>query len=147
MESLLHNLKRFAQVLQRIFCNLFAYNPSKEICTFLVFLYYKLGYLIICKFLCIFGMARWRAFQRCIFYPFLDIFCKHFIKWIFQKISNFANLHFLQILKVEHKSFPMMYHLAYLDIKHGNSRGGKVKFCPPPSAYPDFQVFKIQVIC
>jgi len=25
----------------------------------------------------------------------------------------------LQILKVEHKSFPMMYHLSYLDIKHG----------------------------
>ena len=29
---------------------------------------------------------------------------------------KFAN--FLQILKVEHKSFPMMYHLSYLDIKH-----------------------------
>jgi len=33
--------------------------------------------------------------------------------------SIFANLQmFLQILKVEHKSFPMMYHLSYLDIKH-----------------------------
>ena len=26
---------------------------------------------------------------------------------------------FLQIIKVEHKSFPIMYHLSYLDIKHG----------------------------
>ena len=26
---------------------------------------------------------------------------------------------FLQILKVEHKTFPMMYHLLYLDIKNG----------------------------
>ena len=34
--------------------------------------------------------------------------------------SIFANLQiFLQILKVEHKSFLMMYHLSYLDIKHG----------------------------
>ena len=32
----------------------------------------------------------------------------------------FANLQiFLQIHKVEHKSFRMMYHLSYLDIKNG----------------------------
>ena len=30
----------------------------------------------------------------------------------------------MQILKVEHKSFLMMYHLSYLDIKHGILRGG-----------------------
>jgi len=36
------------------------------------------------------------------------------------KNSIFANLQIcLQILKVEHKSFLMMYHLSYLDIKHG----------------------------
>ena len=44
-------------------------------------------------------------------------FCKHFY-------YIFANLQiFLQILKVEHKSSPMMYHLSYLDIKHGIQRG------------------------
>ena len=43
------------------------------------------------------------------------------------KNSIFANLQIiLQILKVEHKSLPMMYHLSYLDIKHG--------------MYPGFQV-------
>ena len=49
-------------------------------------------------------------------------FCKHFYyktgfcdkKINFRKFANF-----LQILKVEHKSFLMMYHLSYLDIKHG----------------------------
>ena len=36
------------------------------------------------------------------------------------KNSIFSNLQFfLQILKVEHKSFLMMDHLSYLDIKHG----------------------------
>ena len=38
---------------------------------------------------------------------------------------------FLQILKVVHKSFPMMYQLSYLDIKHGIQRGGAN--WPPPS--------------
>ena len=37
-----------------------------------------------------------------------------------KKSSIFANLQiFLQIIKVEHKSFPVMYHLSYLDIKQG----------------------------
>ena len=41
------------------------------------------------------------------------------------KNSIFVNLQiFLQILKVEHKSFLMMYHLSCLDIKHGIKRGG-----------------------
>ena len=40
--------------------------------------------------------------------------------WILQKNSIFANLQIvLQILKVERKSFPMMYHLSYLDLKLG----------------------------
>jgi len=49
-------------------------------------------------------------------------FGKHFyyITGFCDKNSIFANLQiFLQILKVEHKSFLMMYHLLYLDIKHG----------------------------
>ena len=49
-------------------------------------------------------------------------FCKHFYyktgfcdnKFNWCKFANFG-----QILKVEHKRFPMMYHLSYLDIKHG----------------------------
>ena len=54
--------------------------------------------------------------------------CPSFAK----KNSIFANLQiFLQILKEEHKSFPMMYHLSYLDIKHGDLEGGG-QIDPPP---------------
>ena len=66
-----------------------------------------------------------------------------------KKFNFFKFAIFLQILKVQHKSFPMMYHLSYLDIKHRIQRGGGVKLTPPP-AYPGFQVpqqrqgFKIQ---
>ena len=116
--------KRIAQVLQRNFRKLFANNPSKEICTFLVFLNYTSGYLKFCKKFCIFEMAWSRAFQKCIIFHFLEkkIFANIFtIKLDFAKKSSiFANLKiFLQILKVKHKSFPMMYHFSYLDIKHG----------------------------
>ena len=54
--------KRIAQVFQRNFCKLFANNPSKEICTFLVFLHQTSGYLKFCKYFCIFEMAWSRAF-------------------------------------------------------------------------------------
>ena len=81
-------------------------------------------------------MAWSRAFQKCIICHFLD---KFFFANIFTKKldfaikkSIFANLQiFLQILKVEHKSFLMMYHLSYFDIKHGIYRG--VKLTPSPS--------------
>ena len=72
----------------------------------------------------------WRsmAFQKLIFYHFLDkFFLRTFLlnNWILQKNFNFCKFAiFLQILKVEHKSFPMMYHLSYLDIKHRIQRGG-----------------------
>ena len=71
-----------------------------------------------------FEMAWSWDFQKCIIFHFLDkfIFANIFtIKLDFAiKNSIFANLLiFLQILKVEHKSFLMMYHLSYLDIKHG----------------------------
>ena len=49
-------------------------------------------------------------------------FCKQFYNTaIFcdKKFTFCKFAHFLQILKVEHKSFLMMYHLSYLDIKHG----------------------------
>ena len=76
-------------------------------------------------------MAWSRAFQKCIICHFLD---KFFFANIFTikldfgiKNSIFANLQiFLQILKVEHKSFLMMYHLSYLDIKHGFREGGQI---------------------
>ena len=42
--------------------------------------------------------------------------------------SSFAN--FLQILKVEHKAYPMMYRLSYLDIM-GFRRGWGVNLTPP----------------
>ena len=46
---------------------------------------------------------------------FLQTFLRY--NWILRWFCKFAN--FLQILEVEHKSFPMMYHLSYFDIKHG----------------------------
>ena len=53
---------------------------AKEFCTFLVFLNYtSAGYLKFCKFFCIFEMAWSRAFQKCIFYDFLDIFLQTFL--------------------------------------------------------------------
>ena len=51
-----------------------------------------------------------------------NFFCKHFYYktgFCDKKFSFCKFAIFLQILKVEHKSFPMMYHLSYLDIKHG----------------------------
>ena len=47
---------------------------SKKICTFLVFLDEKSGYLKFCKNFCIFEMAWSRAFQKCI----LKFVCQHF---------------------------------------------------------------------
>ena len=47
-----------------------------------------------------------------------------------KKIQFLQICNFLQILKVEHKSFPMMYLLSYLNIKHGIQRGG-VNLTPP----------------
>jgi len=63
------------------------------------------------------------------------LFCKTFLlyNWILKKLQFFSNFQIcLQI--------PMIYHLSYLDIKHGiYKRGGGVKLTPPP-AYPGFQV-------
>ena len=50
--------KQIAQVLQRNFCKLFANNPSKEICTFLVILNYTSGYL---KFSKLFACLKWHG--------------------------------------------------------------------------------------
>ena len=54
----------------------------------------------------------------------------------FAKKLNFCKFAiFLQILKVEHNSIPMMYHLSYLDIKYGIDVGG--------GAYPGFQTSSV----
>ena len=59
-------------------------------------------------------------------------FCKHLnYNTGLCKIFFFANLQILlKILKVEHKSFPMIHHLSHLDTKHGIQRWVKL---PPPS--------------
>ena len=61
-------------------------------------------------------------------------FCKHFYftTGVCKKINfcKFAKL-FLPILKVEHKSFHMMYLLSYLDIKHAWDLDGGVKLTIP----------------
>ena len=78
---------------------------AKEICTFLVFLNYtSAGYFEF--FFCIFEMAWSRAFQKCIFYDFLDIFLQTFLLcitgfWRKPFFGKFANC--FQILKVDHK--------------------------------------------
>ena len=65
-----------------------------------------------------------RAFQKCIIYLFLDNFF-YYITGFCKTNSIFANLQFfLQILKAEHKSFPMMYHLSYWDIQTWDLEGG-----------------------
>jgi len=77
---------------------LFAYNPSKEICTFLFFLNYTSGYL---KFSKMYILSLWNFFT--------NIFT---LQLVFKKKFNFYKFAiFLQIPKAEHKSFPIMYHL------------------------------------
>ena len=96
----------FAKKKLQIFCK----QPVKGNLHILVFFNYTSGYLKFCNFFCIFEMAWSRAFQKCIIYHFLDnFFLQTFL------LYNW----FLQILKVEHKSFPMMYHLSNLDIRNG----------------------------
>ena len=46
---------------------------SKEIFTILVLFNYTSCYLKFCKNVCLFEIAWLRAFQKCIFYHFLDI--------------------------------------------------------------------------
>ena len=70
-----------------------------------------------------------KAFQKCIFYHFLDIsfFANIFtIKLDFaKKNSIFANLHiFLRILKVEHYSYPMIYIVIFGHQTWDLERGG-----------------------
>ena len=68
-----------------------------------------------------YDMGWSRALQKCIFDHFGNFFANIFtIILDFAKKKYFLQIcNFLQILKVEHKSIPMMYHLSYLDIKHG----------------------------
>jgi len=70
---------------------------------------------------CLYEMEWSRACQKCAFINFLKQF---YCKTGFCK-KNLICKFFLQILKkVKHKSFPMMYHLLYLDIKHVILGGG-----------------------
>ena len=128
--------KTDCKVLQKKNCKFFAKKPSKEISTFLVFLNNISGYLKFCKHFCRSKMSWSRAFQKCIFYHFWTFFCKHFyfIIGFCKKKFFFCKFAFFHILKVEHKSFPMMYHLTYLDIKHG------IQIDPISPVYPVFQV-------
>ena len=104
----------------------------KRICTFLVFLNYTFKIKIKITLFNLHILHIWNGlvngFLKFIFYQFLGIFFANIftIKLDFaNKNQNFA--FFLQILKVEHKSFQMIYNLSYLNIKHGIKRGW-----PPP---------------
>ena len=122
LESLWHkktNCTSFAKKLH-IFCK----QHVKVNLHFISFSSLKIRlFKILQKFLHIWnGMVK--GFSKMYNFSFFGqiLFCKHFyyITGFCDKKSIFANLQkCLQILIVEHKSFPMMYHLSYLDIKHG----------------------------
>ena len=120
-------------------CKLFANNPSKEICIFLVFLNYSSGCLKFCKYFCIFEIAWLRDFQKCIFYHFLDIFNKTgFCQK--KRFSKFAN--FFQILKVQQKSFPL-HDVSFVIFGHQTwDKEGGGSNSPPSPAFPGFPVPK-----
>ena len=65
-------------------------------------------------------------FRFCFHRP--DFFTAPYLPY--EKKAIFYKKSKVLILKVEHKSFLMMYHLSYLDIKHGIQRGG-VNLTPP----------------
>jgi len=73
-------------------------------------------------------MALSRAFKKCIFYIFFDIFI---LQTCLQFAKKIANL--FQILKVElyMLSNDDTYRLSYLDIKHGIKGGGGLNGPPP----------------
>ena len=92
---------------------------QKEICKQLFFFKLHIRFFKILQLFCLFEIAWSRAFQTFISQYLQDIFFKHFTSK-----QDFAKKNFIQqILKVEHKSFPMMYHLSNLYIKHGIQRG------------------------
>ena len=81
-------------------------------------------------------MAWSRVFQTCIIYHFLDnFFFQTFLlyNWILQKKNSiFANSQFfLQILKVEHKSFPII--ICHIWTSNMGFREGGGSNWPPPS--------------
>ena len=83
---------------KQFFFKLSAYNPSKEICTFSVFLNYTSGYLKFCKIICILEMAYSWAFQKMCISSFFGhfIICKHFyITGVCKKYFNFCNFFFV----------------------------------------------------
>ena len=82
-------------------------NMSKDIFTILVFLNYTSGY--ISNFANVFAYLKWhgQVLFNNVFLIIFDFwfFCKHF----YYLTAGFGK-------KVEHKSFPMIYYLSYLDI-------------------------------
>ena len=111
-----------------IFLN-YLYTTRQKICTFLTFSNYKLDYLKFCKFFLHIFNSMVMGFSK-MYNHFLDIlFLQAFLlyNWILQTKKISLKI-FLQILKVDHKSFPMMYHLSYLDIKHVMQGGGSVSW-------------------
>ena len=113
------NCTSFAEKKIQIFCE----QPVKGNLHIFSFSWLKIRlFKIVQNFLHIWnGIVK--GFSKMYNFSFLEKkFCKHFYKTGFcDKKFNFCKFaNFLQILKVEHKSFPMiMYHLSYLDIKHG----------------------------
>ena len=124
LESLWHketDCTSFAKKFLQIFCK----QPVKgnlHIFSFFFYLHIRL-FKILQNFLHIWnGMVKGfpKMYNLSFFghfflqtFYYITGFCKK--KFKFLQICKF----FSQILKVAHKSFPMMYHLSYLDFKHG----------------------------
>ena len=105
---------------KEILANYLHTTRQRKFALFLVFLNYTSGYL---KFLifCIFEMTWSTSFQKWIFYHFwpFSFFAHIFSKQLdFRKQIFYTFGIFLQMLKVERKSFSLMYCLSHLDIKH-----------------------------
>ena len=74
------------------FCKLFAYNPAKEICTFLVFLNHTSGSLKFCTiFFRILEMTWSWVLLKCIFVNFWNFFFKYFYHRYTHRRWNFRH--------------------------------------------------------
>ena len=99
------------------------------------FCFFLIAHQIIKRFAKFFAYLKWHGhgFLKMYILSILNIFvCKlfYYITGFCNKKFNFCKfVFFLQILKVEHKSFLMMYHLSYLDM------GFRGQITPPPSVF------------
>ena len=116
---------------------LFAYNPSKEIWTFLVFLNYTSGYLKLWKIVC---MLKWRGTGLFKKLNFINFWTFVFYK-LFYFIAGFCHLQFFAYSKSRAKSSNDVS-IVIMWTSNMGSRGGGGSNFPPPQR---FLVFKFPI--